>query len=41
MNKNINLYNAKCRYYTQKYASMDKEEQAFNTDWNFSDNVTA
>ena len=41
MNKNINLYNAKCRYYTQKYAAMDKEEQAFNTDWNFSDNVTA
>ena len=41
MNKNMNLYNAKCRYYTQKYAAMDKEEQAFNTDWNFSDNVTA
>ena len=39
MNKNMNLYNAKCRYYTQKYAAMDKELQISNTDWNFNDKV--
>ena len=41
MNTNMNLYNAKCRYYTQKYADMSKEEFPYNpnVDWNFSDPV--
>ena len=41
MNNNINLYNAKCKYYTRKYAAMDKPEPQYsNADWNFSDQVT-
>ena len=40
-NKNMNLYNAKCKHYTQKYAAMDKEEQHYTGDWNFTDNVMA
>ena len=41
MNNNINLYNAKCKYYTRKYAAMDKSEPQYsNADWNFSDEVT-
>ena len=39
MNTNINLYNAKCKYYTQKYADMNKDEVVYTTDWNFSDPV--
>ena len=38
--KNINLYNAKCKYYTQKYARIDMDPQITNHDWNFSDQVT-
>ena len=39
MTKNINLYNAKCKYYTQKYARMDRDLQITNQDWNFNDQI--
>ena len=36
---NKTLYDQKCRYFTQKYASMGKDFQTFTNDWDFSYNV--
>ena len=40
MRKNLNLYNAKCKHYTQKYANMGNERQFTPADWNFNDPVS-
>ena len=40
MRKNLDLYNAKCRHYTQKYATLDKEGNYTISDWKFSDPVS-
>ena len=36
LNLNKKLYDEKCRYFTQKYASMNSEEKVYTNDWDFS-----
>ena len=37
---NRKLYEAKCKYYTKKYARIDADYKEYKTDWNFDDPVT-
>ena len=34
--KNEELYNAKCKYFTQKYASPNASQQIYTQDWDFT-----
>ena len=36
MRKNIKLYEAKCKYFTQKYAAMNLPETTYTNDWDFT-----
>ena len=38
MNVNRPLYEAKCRYFTQKYAALNKDLQVYTNDWDFTYN---
>ena len=34
--KNKDLYEAKCKYFTQKYAAMNLDEKTYTQDWDFT-----
>ena len=36
LRKNKPLYDAKCKYFTQKYAAMNLDEKAYTQDWDFT-----